>query len=438
MMYIASVFSQLERETIAERIRDNMHELAKTGRWLGGVTPTGYASESVKSVTVDGKAKKACMLRLIPGEAEVVRTIYELFSANQSLTQTEAELIRRGSLTKNGRQFTRFSIRSILQNPVYAMADRDVYDYMISREADLFSEEAEFDGVHGLLAYHRTDQEKGRATVYLPVSEWIVAVGRHPGIIPGRVWVSVQEALEQNRTRSFRRPRSNEALLTGLMYCSCGNRMYPKLSGRVAADGKPAYTYVCRMKERSQRTLCDGKNVSGNALDGAVIGQIRGLQEDRERLIDQLTRSRRGYGDNRCQHEAQLARARQEKAELEKKIGMLVDSLAELGESGAKAPILRRIEQMHRDCEAVEARIRELTDLASRHALSDGAFDGMRRTLSAFGASFDEMPVERKRAALRALVREVVWDGVNAHVLLPGASDEEAGLFRARWREDSK
>ena len=33
MMYIASVFSQLERETIAERIRDNMHELAKTGRW---------------------------------------------------------------------------------------------------------------------------------------------------------------------------------------------------------------------------------------------------------------------------------------------------------------------------------------------------------------------------------------------------------------------
>ena len=45
MMYIASVFSQLERETIAERIQDNMKELAKTGRWLGGVTPTGYQSK---------------------------------------------------------------------------------------------------------------------------------------------------------------------------------------------------------------------------------------------------------------------------------------------------------------------------------------------------------------------------------------------------------
>ena len=72
MMYIASVFSQLERETIAERIRDNMHELAKTGRWLGGTTPTGYTSEAIRTVTVDGKSKRACKLKLIPREADIV------------------------------------------------------------------------------------------------------------------------------------------------------------------------------------------------------------------------------------------------------------------------------------------------------------------------------------------------------------------------------
>lgn len=69
MMYIASVFSQLERETIAERIRDNMHELAKTGRWLGGTTPTGYASESVKSITVDGKTKKGLQAQAAAGRS---------------------------------------------------------------------------------------------------------------------------------------------------------------------------------------------------------------------------------------------------------------------------------------------------------------------------------------------------------------------------------
>lgn len=46
MMYIASVFAQLERETIAQRVRDNMCLLARTGRWLGGTTPTGFRAWS--------------------------------------------------------------------------------------------------------------------------------------------------------------------------------------------------------------------------------------------------------------------------------------------------------------------------------------------------------------------------------------------------------
>jgi len=68
MMFIISVFSQLERETIAERIRDNMHELAKTGRWLGGVTPLGYCSRSITQIALDGKKHSACHLELLSEE----------------------------------------------------------------------------------------------------------------------------------------------------------------------------------------------------------------------------------------------------------------------------------------------------------------------------------------------------------------------------------
>ena len=259
MMYIASVFSQLERETIAERIRDNMRELAKTGRWLGGVTPTGYASESVQTVTVDGKKKKACQLKVIPEETEAVKLIYNLFSETNSLTKTETELMQRHIVSKNGKYHTRFSIKSILQNPVYALADEDIYQYFSAHGTDVFADKAEFDGVRGIMAYNRTDQEKGQATVYKPVSEWIVAVGRHPGLIPGKTWVRVQEALEQNKSKAYRRPRSNEALLTGFLFCKCGNRMYPKLTKRLTPEGKPVYTYVCKLKERSQKALCNNK-----------------------------------------------------------------------------------------------------------------------------------------------------------------------------------
>ena len=112
MMYIASAFSQLERETIAERIRDNMHELSKTGRWLGGTTPPGYASESLSSVTVDGKVKKACKLKPIPEEIQLVKTIFEVFMETGSLSKTDQYLLEHRCVTKRGKQFTRFAIRA--------------------------------------------------------------------------------------------------------------------------------------------------------------------------------------------------------------------------------------------------------------------------------------------------------------------------------------
>ena len=425
MMYIASVFSQLERETIAERIRDNMHELAKTGRWLGGTTPTGFESEGEEKVTVDGKKKKTFKLKLVPQEAEIVRLIYDLFSETNSLTMTEAELMKRRIVTRNGNYFTRFSIKAILQNPVYMIADQEAYDYLREKEADLFSDRAEFDGKHGIMAYNRTDQEKGKTTQYNPVSEWIVAVGKHPGLIPGKTWVRVQEALEQNKSKAFRRPKSNEALLTGLLYCRCGNRMYPKLSKRRTADGDVIFTYVCKLKERSQRSLCNNRNANGNTMDLAVVEQVKQLNDHNAEFIDQMEKSRKFYTGNRVQYEEQLAALQKDKTEVEKKIEGLVDSLIDLGDSTAKVRVAKRIEALTAESDALEVRIQELTALTSQHAMSDIEFDVLRQLLSVFQQNIDDMPLEQKRAAIRTVVRKVIWDGVNAHIVLFGADEEE-------------
>lgn len=425
MMYIASVFSQLERETIAERIRDNMHELAKTGRWLGGTTPTGFESEGEEKVTVDGKKKKTFKLKLVPQEAEIVRMIYDLFSETNSLTMTEAELMKRRIVTRNGNYFTRFSIKAILQNPVYMIADQEAYDYLTEKEADLFSDRAEFDSKHGIMAYNRTDQEKGKTTQYNPVNEWIVAVGKHPGLIPGKTWVRVQEALEQNKSKAFRRPKSNEALLTGLLYCRCGNRMYPKLSKRRTADGDVIFTYVCKLKERSQKSLCSNRNANGNTMDLAVVEQVKRLNDHNAEFIDQMEKSRKFYTGNRVQYEEQLAALQKDKAEVEKKIEGLVDSLVELGDSAAKVRVAKRIEALTAESDALETRIQELIALTSQHAMSDIEFDVLRQLLSVFQENIDDMPLEQKRAAIRTVVRKVIWDGVNAHIVLFGADEEE-------------
>lgn len=50
MMYIASVFVQLERDTIAQRITDNFTELSKTGQYLMGTPPEGFKKKKVFTV----------------------------------------------------------------------------------------------------------------------------------------------------------------------------------------------------------------------------------------------------------------------------------------------------------------------------------------------------------------------------------------------------
>ena len=99
MMYIASVFAQLEREVIAERIRDNMLELAKTGRWLGGDTPLGFDSEKVEvmqiaeentnSNTIQNKNKKAYKLKINEEEKQKVQLIFRKYLECKSLAGLE-------------------------------------------------------------------------------------------------------------------------------------------------------------------------------------------------------------------------------------------------------------------------------------------------------------------------------------------------------------
>ena len=157
----------------------------------------------------------------------------------------------------------------------------------------------------------------------------------------------------------------------------------------------------------------------------AVIEQIKMLADDKDTFIDQLEQSRKFYTGNRMDYEQRLDDLRKEKAANEKKINSLVDSLVEMGDSPAKAHVTKRIEELNQEYQSLEKRIQELEGLTSQHALSDIEFDLMRQLLTVFKDGIDEMTVEQKRAAIRTIVRKVVWDGVNAHVILFGVQDDE-------------
>ena len=211
MMYIASVFSQLERETIAERIRDNMLELAKTGRWLGGVTPTGYVSESISTVTVDGRKKKCCKLKVMEREADWVKEIFKEYLWSESLKETAGALNRKGLYTRKGKAFTSVAVRAILSNPVYTEADETVRKYFSDLGIQVyFCQEQKEDSdlaekKRGVLAYNRTLQRPGKTNQYRDMSQWIIAEGKHEPLISGEDWVKVQKILKRNGEKAKRR-----------------------------------------------------------------------------------------------------------------------------------------------------------------------------------------------------------------------------------------
>lgn len=417
MMFIASVFAQLERETIAERIKDNLYELAKTGRWLGGTTPTGYKSESFEKITIDGKTRKAFKLTLIPEEAEMIKIIYDKFIETGSLTATEIYLNQNGYKTKTGVDFTRFAIKNILENPVYMIADEDAYNYITEKQMDLYSDKSDFDGKHGMLAYNRTMQIKGKMCKMRNEDEWVISVAKHKGIITGARWVKVQKILEQNSSKSYKKPRSNTALLSGLLFCGkCGGFMRPKMTKRINAQNERVYDYVCTTREKTGGQRCNIKRVNGNLVDKAVCEEMAKVAEADSQYVHDIDKLYETSLSSKAECNKEMEMIKKSISENEKDIAAYVASLAKVSESSAQQYIVKQIEACHEKGEALKRRLEEFASMISDYDLTNFEIQRMKQTILDFCKLFDKMTVAEKRVHIRSFVRRIEWDGENLHI----------------------
>lgn len=81
----------------------------------------------------------------------------------KSLTALETYALNNNIKTKNNIYFSRFALKTILTNPVYAKNDLDMYNYFKENNVDVFSNKEDFDGLHGIMAYNKTLQVKHKA-----------------------------------------------------------------------------------------------------------------------------------------------------------------------------------------------------------------------------------------------------------------------------------
>lgn len=412
MLVITSAFAQLERDTIAERIRDNMIELAKTGRWLGGTTPTGFESKQISYIGVDDKERSLYKLSPIQDEQKVIKLIFQKYKELKSQTKLEKYLVMNDVKTKNKIYYSRFALKSILQNPVYAVADIDTYNYFTSLGVEVHSPKENFDGNNGLMVYNKTNHKGNKGQKSNSIQDWIVAIGKHKGIIKGSDWVEIQEMIIKNGDKKYRRPTKNNSLLSGLLRCSkCGSFMRPKVRNYYNSDNELAFTYLCELKEKSKKQKCDCKNPNGNEIDKLVMETVNNMITPNSILYKSLKKISNGSFDE-VSIKNNEKQALQKSYELnEKSIQNYVDKIMfidgealnevnkKIGKLKSKnIEILNQIKGLDKDIPK-----NQITDKDSAKLVLD--------IIDKYFTTFDSFDLDTRRTLLKTIISSVETDG---------------------------
>lgn len=215
MLHIIMVFAQLERETTAERVKDNYYRRAALGSWPGGPSPYGYSIG--RCAASDGRMVPT----LIPNEqANIVQKIFELYAQEESsLGSVAKELNALGLPSAKRATWDNVALSRVLHSPIYVMADEDVYLHYKSLGANITSPPEDFDGVHGLLLVGKRDRSQKK---YTDIKDHSISVLNSPGIISAELWLRCQNKLQQNRQLG-NSGKGTYTWLTGLIKCAkCG------------------------------------------------------------------------------------------------------------------------------------------------------------------------------------------------------------------------
>ncbi len=424
MLMISSVFAQLERDTIAERIRDNMYELAKTGRWLGGNTPLGYKSQKIENLSIDGKKRSLYRLEIIPEEAEIIKLLWNKMYELKSLSKLETYLLQKGIKTRNGNNFTRFSLITIFKNPVYVIADEKIKSFFEKMNIVIYeSKEIKCDGSHALIAYNKREESSGKTKSYKNISEWIIAVGKHQGIIISEQFIQVWNLIENNKDKRYRIPQKNTSILSGIIKCKyCESYMRPRLRNSLATSGERNFTYLCELKDKSRKQLCDCKNIDGIKTDKIIIDKISELKVPVSMIVQKL----QSFVDkNRNNIDKNIVELRTLNTSLTRnniKIHMLIDKMLII-DNELISDITAEIKKLKIKNIEIEKRIHELIkekkqDI-NQSKITKFALDIIHKYID----SFNTFNIVDKRVMIKSIIKSVEADGKNIYINYIGSSN---------------
>ncbi len=318
MLNIVLVFAQLERETTAERVKDNYIHRFKLGAWTGGPAPYGF---DLTKIIEDGRKVSSLIKN---DKADIVKFIFEEYAKpDTSLRSIAKDLTEKRIHGPRREVWDSVTLSRLLHSPVYVKATQDIYLHYLAKGMQIQQEAEAFDGIHGCNIVCRRDRTKNK---YNDLQDQMLTVSNHEGFIGADSWLKVQDKLSNNK--QF--PRANAgkySWLTGLMKCAkCGYALkinYVKLEDK--------YYLICSGK--SNFAICDNRiSVNLRELENYIADEIDKML--REAPPDEIILATKEFSA--------------EILNIEQKIERLVNALAESGDI-AVSYISKQIEVLHKE-----------------------------------------------------------------------------------------
>lgn len=430
MIYIASVFAQLERETIAERVKDNMLELAKNGKWTGGKIPVGFSSEKIEHIDENGLTRVTPQLVINDKEMEFVNFLYNKYLELGSLHKLEVYIHENNIKSRNNVLYEKSSLKTILQNPIYVKANSEVVEYLKNSNWTIYGSP---DNIHSLLTYNKTDQTKkdGKYTkAKKDISERFAAVSSIKGYIEPDLWLSVQKQFDKNKDTFPRLGKTHNALLAGKLRCGKCKEYMLVVHGRVSkATGEKLFYYNCSLKRKSKGSLCDNGNAKAAVIEKLVLLSLKQLSLKKKEFISKV---RNKYKSDASDENINIEKLSLTKSLKEKKLQIdnLVTKLSLCND--IDDILLDRIKTLKNECNAIEENINNLESKALNLKNNLLNLDLIEELLDKC-ANIDELDRSQQKLIIDNLIDTIYWysDGPgkgNIEIKFVGTEDNQKEL----------
>lgn len=253
MFQIRTTFNQMYAEDISRKIHSSVDSKQKAGKFIGSFCAYGY----VKSKVDKNK------LEIDTNVSYVVEMIFNLRLQGMNLQSIARHLNSLGIpcptvykrnqglnyVCPNGQGFevqqlwTFSTIHRILTNETYI----------------------------GNLVQGRKHQKMRRKPKAKPKSEWVVAKGAVPAIIPEETFLEVQRLMKE--AKHIKAPvNSKEHLLAGFVKCGeCGHSMIK------AQKNNETLYFACRTRKAQGKQYCDNDYIRSDVLESIILDDLNAI-----------------------------------------------------------------------------------------------------------------------------------------------------------------